>query len=441
MNRKITIAIITLFLVSGMITTIPVANSSPEPNYRNVQTEQVLKGESFTHNVLLELFVTTWCGYCPSAEAVAKQLSAEYGEHFAFVTMVTDVNDKASERNDDYQVMAIPDGVFDGGYRREVGGQDGTDTYEGHIEDSGNRDPMADVDLEVSAVDNGDGTMDVTYGATYQDAFLFYDAYLRVYIVEKNSRYPDKDGHAIPYAFIDYAFDQDVRLIPQVEMNETMTWEWANNENATFDNYVVIGALFDKSSGVERYVVQSATTEQTNIAITDVNWTPEKPAADNDITVTANVTGDVSNVTLKYSICTSGACGVPKEETMMLVEGTVYSVTSGDFGDDAESIHFEVIAQDYGGNKMKSDMYEITFGESSGGDDDDGISSVVLAGGAVVILGIAGAGVFVWNSRSKPEGDIPDVEPEGEEFQSEETVFSQDAEYTEEITTSEETYT
>ena len=55
------------------------------------------KGEDFTHNVLLELFVTTWCGYCPSAEAVAKQLSGEYGEHFVFVTMVSDVNDKAQE--------------------------------------------------------------------------------------------------------------------------------------------------------------------------------------------------------------------------------------------------------------------------------------------------------------------------------------------------------
>ena len=58
------------------------------------------------------------------------------------------------------------DGVFDGGYRREVGGQSDTSTYEGHIEDSGERDVVANVELSVEAVDNG-GTMEISYTAKY----------------------------------------------------------------------------------------------------------------------------------------------------------------------------------------------------------------------------------------------------------------------------------
>ena len=57
------------------------------------------KGDDFTHGVVLELFVTTWCGYCPSAEAVARQLNGLYGQNFMFVTMICDVNQNHNHRN------------------------------------------------------------------------------------------------------------------------------------------------------------------------------------------------------------------------------------------------------------------------------------------------------------------------------------------------------
>jgi len=222
----------------------------------------------FSHVPLLELFSTTWCQYSPSAEEAARELNAEYGEHFSFVTMLTDVNGDAAARSDHYQVAGVPDAVFDGGYRREIGRQYGTDTYEGHIEDCGTRDPLPPrVELAVEAVDNGDGTMDVSYTATCTEALAlpFLDAHIRVYIVEKESRYLDIDESPIPYAFLDYAFDEDIRLLSQVEVSDTVTWDFSDDENAAFDNLVVIAALFDKSTGVEGHAIQSATAERSSV--------------------------------------------------------------------------------------------------------------------------------------------------------------------------------
>ena len=54
---------------------------SGEENTRAQQPPSVEKGEGFTHDVMLELFVTTECMYCPSSEAAAKQLNGEYGEN------------------------------------------------------------------------------------------------------------------------------------------------------------------------------------------------------------------------------------------------------------------------------------------------------------------------------------------------------------------------
>ncbi len=414
-NLKISAVLIAFtMLFSAVIMAYPVTGSSNgEP------ADSPMKGEGFTHDVVLELFVTTWCGYCPSAEAVAKQLNSEYGEHFVFVTMVTDVNDKASQRSDDYQVAAIPDGVFDGGYRREMGGQEGTDTYEGHIEDCGNRDAPA-IELSVEAVDNGDGSMDVTYSATYQDMFPFYDAHLRVYIAERVSRYPDVDGHNIPYGFIDYAFDQDVRLPAQTEMTETATWDFENHENATFSNYVIIATLFDKSSGLEGYAVQSATTETTNILISDVEWDPEHPSNDDSIDVKANISGDFTEAEVEYAVCTSGSCGVPEIVPMEIGEDGNYTAIMEKFGSDAESVHFRIVVRDSGGNEIMTQYYDLEFGEGSDEEESFFESDGMFAasGGVIVMLAVVFFALYYRSSSSKDKmQELEDKLAEYEEFQ------------------------
>jgi len=160
--------------------------------------------------------------------------------------------------------------------------------------------------------------------------------------------------------------------VPQLETEETETWSFQGDENATFENFVVIAALFDKSSGVERYVVQTATTEQANIQISKPQWDPEYPAASDDLTVWADVTGTFEEVELEYAICTADMCLATEYSIMELQDGDTYITTIGGFPSDAESIHFSVIARDAAGNEVKTQLEEIYFGQGgSGGDGDD----------------------------------------------------------------------
>jgi hypothetical protein len=250
--------------------------------------------------------------------------------------------------------------------------------------------------------------MEIGYSATYKDMFPFYDAHLRVYIVERASRYPDVDGHAIPYGFIDYAFDEDISLSAQVETSDSTSFRFDDYENATFSNFVIIATLFDKSTGVEQYAVASATTETTNIYFSEVLWTPEQPSNSDDMTIFANVSGDVDEVELEYSICTAGACGVPNTVMMERIDGngTLYTADMKDFNNDAESVHFKIIARDPGGNKVQTEMFDVIFGHGSGG-EDDGIFSdtgtVAVSGAFVVILVAVLGGLFMRNRSAKDE--------------------------------------
>jgi len=364
-----------LFLVLSVL--IPLSHAEEQPHATPPHLE---KGEDFTHNVLLELFVTTSCQFCPAAEEAAVGYSMEYGEHFVFVSMVCDPNDggneKADQRKDDYAVNSYPSAIFDGGYRDE---RSGNTDYEDDIEASGDREPVAHVDLSVDAEDNGDGTMDVSYSATYTDTNPLVPVFrsrLRVYIVEKVSRYPNKEGHQIPYGFIDYAFDQDLDLASQMEDSDTVTWDYSEDENATFENFVIIGAVFDKpSSNVERYVVQTATTERADIQIPDDPWySPEYPENSDDVTFWVRVTGDVDEVELEYSICTEDSCGAARYAAMEEEGDDIYTVTVGDFGSDATELDYAIIARDPGGNEVRKanpELYKIMFGEKPGGDDDE----------------------------------------------------------------------
>ena len=365
-NRKLAILGLALLLIS-LLTPVSHAGSQAE------QPPQTLAGEDFTHNVLLELFVTTWCQYCPATEEAAVEYSNAYGERFVFVSMVCDPdeggNEKAEERSQRYSVNSYPTAIFDGDYRED---RSGSTEYEDEIEECGEREPVAAVDLEVDMVDNGDGTMDVSYATTYHSdnpLMPVFQAHLRVYIVEKVSRYPNNQGHQIPYGFIDFAFDEDMDMASEAEMTDTVTWRFDDHENASFDNFVVIGAVFDRHTEPnERYVVQSATTEKSSVLFENIDWDPEYPKNSDDVTVWADVTGDFQDVQLEYAICTQDSCGANQYVDMELESGDTYTATMGDFGSDAVSVHFKIVASTSGGGEIKSELTELEFGLSPSGD-------------------------------------------------------------------------
>jgi len=410
--------LVALLLLSSILVFPPGAADAGSGSYGSGSPQPsptIRKGEDFTHSVLLELFVTTWCEYCPDAEDAAVEYSREYGDNFVFVTLVDDAdsggNEKADERSQDYLVNSHPTAIFDGGYRDE---RSGDTNYEDEIESCGARE-VPEVEFSVEASDNGDGTMDVSYTAQYKGTNPpVFRCHIRAYIAEIVSRYPNNRDEPIPYGFIDYAFDEDLNLPSQTPMQDSMTWDMEANE-ANFTNLVVVAGIFDKRSGVEQYVVQSATTEEASIWISDVRWDPDYPENTDDMTFRAEVGGSVDEVELEYAICTSGSCGAPEYVAMEIEKNETYVVTVGDFGSDAESIHFRVIARDSSGEEVKSPLYELEFGAKPGGsgNEEDWVTNdpVFYSGVGIVILGflVFGLPLMTRMKRDDP-GDLPEEE-------------------------------
>ena len=406
-----------MFVIIGMMliaASLPVQARSPD---RRVdmdphKPEAVLKGEDFTHSVMMELFVTTWCDRCPTAEEASTELNLEYTENFHYVSMICDVNDDADQRSEDYLVETYPTAIFDGGdeedrdSENDTSGEKDKDRYEWHIENCGSRDVSATpVDLTVEVTDQGDGNITVSYSATYTGNSQWFDCHIRVYVTERVSRHPNVDDEPIPYGFLDYAFDEDIRLYPQIEQNDQTT---VDTEGGEFDNIVVVGAIFDKRTGVERYVVQTASTEEYgNIILSDVEHTPESPRHAQNVIVSCDAVGDISDIIVEVSACTVSGCPVPEDIPMELIDDTYYEADIGRFGDDIVSVHYRVIATDSDGQTSKSASHEFFFDDSS--EDDDSSSMMLYGGGAVLILGIALAALIVTRNKAGIENKDDEI--------------------------------
>lgn len=357
--KKINSKLIAISILIALIMFSSMSIKAEKPENKHIE-----KGEDFTHSVILELFVTTWCEYCPATEEEAVKLNYEYKSNFFFVSMICDVNDKADERSRYYLVESYPTAEFDGGYRDERSGN--ADTFEGHVEDSGNRDTY-NVDLEVSMEKTDGNNINVGYSARYNDAFPpFFDCYLRVYILEKVSRHINNEDQPIPYGFLDFAFDKDLRLVTQTDQSESTTWDASDCD---FDNLIVVGAIFDKSTGSERYAVESASTEKyADIIISNITQEPEQPSSKDEVNIVAMINGSASSVELEYTYCVNDVCSVP--ETMnMTQEGDNYIGKMGPFENGAE-VHYKIIAKDSEGNDMETQLYNFTVGLSNKVDDD-----------------------------------------------------------------------
>ena len=413
-SRKMFIAIFALLMIVSLLPIVPSGNGSAGTG-SDVELDpassddQVLKGEDFTHSVLLELFVTTWCDRCPTSEEASTELSMEYGDNFHYVSMVCDEVDEADQRSEDYAVETYPTAIFDGGdeddraSENDSSSQSDKERYEEHIESCGNRDVSATpVALSVDVTDQGDGVMGVSYSATFTGSSQWFDCHIRVYVTERESRFPNIDDEPIPYGFLSYAFDEDLRLLPQVEQTDTTN---VDTDGGDFDNIVIVAGIFDKRTGVEQYVVQTASTEiASSVIFTDVEHVPEDPDHNEDVTVSCEAMGDFEDIWVEVAPCTADACNAPYDVTMESDEDGSYFANIGSFDGDITIVHYWIRTEDSGGQKSKSAQYDIEFGGS--GNDDDSSNIMMYGGGAVLVLGVAFAILFI--SKNKPNEELDD---------------------------------
>ena len=233
--------------------------------------------EDFTHAVFGEEFTATWCVYCPSAAENLMKVYDDipnepyYHDKFFFVALITDVNDKADERMDDYpDVTGYPTVIFDGNDEKVSGGQSDTANYEQAIDNCGQRDDT-DISLGIEMNHLGADQLEVSVKMTWnEDASLgdpSFNGYVRAYIVEKVSRYNNYDGDPYHFGFLDYAFEESVELEPHETKELTTVWVGGEHEDKNgndfsdieYDNINIFVAFFnDESASADKYVLETA---------------------------------------------------------------------------------------------------------------------------------------------------------------------------------------
>ena len=193
------------------------------------------------NRVFCEEVTATWCIGCPNTAEALHEIYKSDGS-FYYVAMVTDKNEKAADRADDYNPAGYPTSFFDGGYSVVFGGKSGTEPYQNAINECRSRDsPDVDISVEVNWLGGASINVSVTidsYGSSYQ-------GHLRAYVVEPTSRWNDRDGNPYHFGFLDYAFDEDVSVESSLVKKTVWDGSTAGYSDITRDNIMVIAVLFD----------------------------------------------------------------------------------------------------------------------------------------------------------------------------------------------------
>ena len=256
------------YIAIALILCLTVVNPNPTAE---------LPVEDFTHAVFGEEFTATWCVYCPSAAEnlmkIYENIPDEpyYHDKFFFVALITDVNDKAEERMDDYpDVTGYPTVIFDGNDEKVSGGQSDTSNYEQAIDNCGQRDDT-DISLDIQMEHLGADQLGVSVTMTWnEDATLgdpTFNGYVRAYIVEKVSRYNNYDGDPYHFGFLDYAFEENVELEPHEVKELTTVWTGGDHEDKNGDDFsdidyeninIFVAFFNDESTSADKYVLETA---------------------------------------------------------------------------------------------------------------------------------------------------------------------------------------
>lgn len=204
-----------------------------------------------THKVLGEFAADTTSGDCQYAHGALKELFTEAGHEFYYVSLVTDKNSKALERCvTDYNVYDYPTLYFDGGYEVDLGAGSVPSAKAAYDASLGLCEaravPDIDVDLKVEWL--GSAKMSVC-ATVHNNESQMYEGYIRVYIteIESSMGWNDSAGNPYTFAFLDYAFEQDIDVFPNNAWGICVQWDGSLHGfgGITYDNIMVIAAVFN----------------------------------------------------------------------------------------------------------------------------------------------------------------------------------------------------
>ena len=192
--------------------------------------------DSGGHTVLLELGSLTTCPYCPSAAEALREISSSPPSPFYYVVLVYDESEAAQVRGRQLKDMYVPMLYVDGGYYVVEWGMTGKSDYENAIKEAANRN-VHDIDMTLEAAWNN-GDIDITL--TLENHGGAYLGRLRLYVVEKDSRWIDAKGKHYNNSLLDYR--DDFIFIGEYGTT-TIETSWDNSYNLEQGNAMLIVSI------------------------------------------------------------------------------------------------------------------------------------------------------------------------------------------------------
>jgi hypothetical protein len=239
MKKILFLIVAAVLMVSPLIAAVPPMTSS---DVTQPQTKPTSTTTNFTHTVLLEDGMATWCSYCAIGDIALNSIYTSSDYSFYYVSMIYDRSSLAKNRFlYHYGGRAFPELFFDGGFNQTVGSgttpQQAEALYRPLIEKAGARTVHP---LEVTSTVTGQGNAKLSITVNVKNTGTTpYVGIVRSYVTEITSRWKDQQNKPIHFGFLGYALKKIVFLQPQKTHTYTVTFNGAaRHGNMTYPDIV-----------------------------------------------------------------------------------------------------------------------------------------------------------------------------------------------------------
>jgi len=241
------------YIIIGLIMMIMIVTTASAIPNNNIEQKNLL----IARPVFAEQCTASWCPNCPMAAEALNNIYESGDYSFYYVSLVNDKNSLAKNRNREYsvgiyKVYAFPTVYFDGGdinvIGRGVNVESTENEYRTIIEQEEQRTPKQPINMESSVTWEGNAKLTVTISLTNEGNMPYFGK-LSSYVTEIESRWNDFTGTPYHFAFLDYALNQYIFLMPGKTKTFTGSFDGATDHGGqtysdiTQDNIMVISTV------------------------------------------------------------------------------------------------------------------------------------------------------------------------------------------------------